>query len=86
MKANKKNPGKEIELRGRVTDHIFGKGSKSQHQALYLETETGTYKLKRKGGNPFFDETLRQYLGATVVAKGIVQGYVFLISSIEVDE
>jgi hypothetical protein len=45
-----------IEIDGRVTKHLTSKGSKSERQAVFLETEKGSYVLRRRGGHPFVDK------------------------------
>jgi len=51
------------EFVGKVTKKFFGKGPKSEHGAIYLETEQDQYVLRRKGGNPFYDPELHKLLG-----------------------
>ena len=46
------------EFVGKVTKRPFGKGSKSEHDAVYLETGEKAYVLRRQGGNPFRDPQL----------------------------
>jgi hypothetical protein len=65
---------------GRVTGKPFGKGSKSEHEALYLETDKGEYVLRRKGGNPFHDEVLQDLIGKTIRCEGFITDYVLLIT------
>lgn len=65
---------------GKVTKKIFGKGTKSEYEALYLETADGQYVLRRQGGNPFFDPVLQELLGKRVSCKGFVEDYVLMIS------
>ena len=68
---------KEVKLTGTVVSGAFGKGTKSAHDALHLKTEDGMYLLRRKGGNPFFDEALQKLEGKTVTATGIINDYLF---------
>ena len=73
----------EVKLTGKVVSGQFGKGSKSAHEALHLETENGTYVLRRKGGNPFFDESLQKLEGKTITATGVIKDYLFEARDLE---
>ncbi len=68
------------EFIGKVIKKIFGKGSKSEHEAVFLETESKEYVLRRQGGNPFYDEELQSLVGKTIRCNGIVIDYVLKIS------
>ena len=73
-----------IELQGTVVKKQFGKASKSEHAAIYLETKSGeSYKLKRMGGNPFSDDVLKNLVGKNITANGVVDGYVFIAKIIK---
>lgn len=61
-----------MKLKGKVVEGTFGKGSKSEHNAVYLDTGKKKYRLKMRGGNPFYDETLHNLIGKTISAEGIV--------------
>lgn len=67
----------QIKLRGKVVPATVGAGSKSEHVGLKLETSEGSYVLRRKGGNPFYDETLQALTGKVVEAVGTIHDYVF---------
>ncbi len=67
------------ELTGKVTTGDFGVGSKSERQAVYLETPTGRYVLRRLGGNAFNDPAVSALVGKTIAASGEVRGYTFLM-------
>ena len=56
----------EIELTGKVVLQEFGKGSKSEHEAVFLVVGDKKYKLKMKGGNPFHDPVLNKYVGKKI--------------------
>ena len=74
-----------MELDGRITKKPFGTGSKSEHDALYLETSAGDYVLRRPGANPFEADTeLESLVGATVRCSGVLRGYTFFLSGCEV--
>lgn len=74
----------QAEFTGEVVKAAFGTGSKSEHEAVYLETETGRYVLRRQTGNPFYDPVLEQLVGETIRCKGFVTGYTLLITDYEV--
>jgi hypothetical protein len=68
------------ELVGKVSRRVFGKGSKSEHEALYIDTDQGRYVLRRQGGNAMYDPALQELAGKTIKCTGIVHDYVLLIS------
>lgn len=68
------------EFVGKVTKKLFGKGSKSEHEAIYLETGKKQYVLRRQGGNPFYDPDLQELVGKTILCKGFAEDYVLTIS------
>ncbi len=76
MKASNESPSNknEVELTGTVIEKPFGTGSKSEHNAIYLQTDSGDYQLRRLGGNPFADPELKKWVGKKVVATGMVSG------------
>ena len=59
-------------------------GSKSERQAMFLATKDGTYVLRRRGGNPFFDPVLERLVGKTIHCKGILTEHTLIISSWDV--
>ena len=66
-----------MELTGKVILKDFGKNSKSEHQAVYLDTGKEKYRLKKRGGNPFYDESLHKLVGKSIKAEGILTDYFF---------
>jgi hypothetical protein len=68
------------EFVGKVTKKPFGKGSKSESEAIFLETEEGEYVLRRQGGNPFHDPELQKLVGKTIRCTGLAREYVLKIS------
>lgn len=84
MKAGKENKSSALtELKGKVVRRKFGKGSKSEHDAVYLESDKGSYQLRRAGGNPFSDPGLDKWVGKKVIAKGTIDQYLFIANSLE---
>ena len=69
-----------MKLRGRVVRKQLYAGSKSAHEGLVLVTAQGEYKLQRKGGNPFWDETLAELEGREIEAEGAVKETRFIAS------
>jgi hypothetical protein len=70
-----------MQLRGRVTRGPFGRGSKSEHMAVYLEAGTARYVLRRRGGNAFADPTLAELVGQEIEAEGTLVEDLFLMDS-----
>jgi len=69
-----------IEIDGRVTKHLTSKGSKSERQAVFLETKDGSYVLRRRGGHPFVDKVLESLVGTTIHCKGILTAHTLIMS------
>jgi hypothetical protein len=84
MKEDKKKAvGTDRVMTGRVVKGPFGGVSKSAHEAIYLETESGEkLKLVRVGGNPFNDPELNKLVGKIVQAKGKVVDYQLMAKEI----
>jgi hypothetical protein len=72
-----------MQLNGSVIRKLFAAGSKSEREAVILVTEGGEYILRRKGGNPFFDEALEELVGKRIVCRGDLTGYTFIMTSWE---
>jgi hypothetical protein len=66
-------------LRGRVVARAYGRGSKSEREALLLETSEGALLLRRRGGPSFGETGLEHLLGKTVHCDGTVVGNVLLV-------
>jgi len=71
---------KTVEFEGQVIQHLAAKGSKSERQAVFLETPEGSYVLRRRGGNPFVDPVLEQLVGKTLHVKGILTEHTLIMS------
>lgn len=80
MKAGKDN---KVELVGKVVQKKFGKGSKSEHEAICLQTDEDSYVLRRLGANPFSDPELQKLVGEKVCATGVINDYLFLASELK---
>lgn len=60
---------------GKVTKRPFAVGSKSERNAIRLETSDGSYVLRREGGNPLYDPALEQLVGKTIECQGETHDY-----------
>lgn len=69
-----------MQLNGCVTKKLFAAGTKSEREAVVLTTAEGEYVLRRKGGNPFFDEVLENLVGKRIRCEGDLTGYTFLMN------
>jgi hypothetical protein len=70
-------------LTGTVVRGSFGKGSKSEREAIWLEATGRRLVLRRKGGPSFDDHSLEKYIGKRVKCDGFVVGYTLLAEQIE---
>jgi hypothetical protein len=68
-----------MELTGTVVEMPFAPSSKSAHEAVFLSTEQGEYKLEREEGNPFSDPELQKLVGRRITCAGNMIGSVFRI-------
>jgi hypothetical protein len=70
-----------MKFHGTVVKKAFAKGTKSEHAAVSLETDSGSYVLRRQGGNAFSDSALDKLVGKRIVAEGAVTGYTLIMTS-----
>jgi hypothetical protein len=78
-------PIRVTSLRGRITQGTYGKGSKSEREAVFIETaDAQRYILRHKTGPAFDDTELMQYVGHEVKCDGFVVGTTLLAERIEV--
>ncbi|MDO9254738.1 MAG: hypothetical protein Q7U54_04430 [Bacteroidales bacterium] len=70
-----------MELTGKVVLQKFAEGSKSEHDAVFLDTGKELYRLKIKGGNPFYDDSLHKLVGKAIKAEGKLTPYFFEITN-----
>ena len=80
--AEPSGPEPVTKLRGKVTSGEYGKGTKSEHDAIFIETSRGRYILRRKSGPAFADSSLHRYVGHTVECDGFIVGTTLLADSI----
>ena len=69
-----------MRVRGRVTKKKLYAGTKSEHEGLVLVTAQGEFKLQRKGGNPFWDETIAELEGKEIEGEGSLRERRFILS------
>jgi hypothetical protein len=69
-------------LRGLVCSGAYGSGSKSAHQAVFIETPGQRLLLRRKQGPPMGDDELLQYVGHEVECDGHLLGSTLLADRI----
>lgn len=68
-----------MKFRGHVRRKEIRSGTKSRHTALMLVTQDAEYKLRRPGGNPFWDEVLAEMEDKEIEAEGeVLRGELFL--------
>lgn len=83
---NGSNPIPVKGVRGRVTRGLYAQGSKSEREAVFLETDKGRYVLRRKTGPVFGDAELEQYVGREVSCDGFLVGTTLLAERIQMRE
>ena len=69
---------------GKVMKGPFAKGTKSEHEAVYLDTGNSAYVLRRQGGNPFQDPQLEKLVGKTIRCEGELSGYTLIMATCRV--
>jgi len=69
-----------MELSGRVIKEWIARGSKSEREAVLLDTKSGRYVLRRLTGNPFHDPELEKLVGKTIRCTGNLTGYTLIMS------
>ncbi len=77
-------PIRVTSLRGRITKGMYGGGSKSEHEAVLIETANGRYVLRRKAGPAFGDTELNRYVGHEVKCDGFLLGTTLLAEEIDI--
>jgi hypothetical protein len=69
-------------LTGIVKKKDIGGVSKSAHQGFVLQTKDRNIKLRREGGNPFYDDFFEKYEGKHIAVEGYDMEQYFLVSDI----
>ena len=70
-------------LTGKVEKKQMGGTSKSSHTSFVLQTKDRDIKLRREGGNPFYDDFFEKYEGRNIAVEGFDMGQYFLVSDIK---
>ncbi len=70
-------------LTGKIEKKGMGGTSKSAHTSFVLHTKDGNIKLRREGGNPFYDDFFEKYEGKSIAVEGFDMGQYFLVSDIK---
>jgi hypothetical protein len=78
------SPKRVDSLTGVVVRGPFGAGSKSEREAIWLETASRRLVLRRKDGPSFGDRSLEKYVGKRVKCDGFIVGYTLLAERIEI--
>jgi hypothetical protein len=84
MVMSSTTPVKVSALRGHVTQGEYGKGSKSEREAIFIETAGMRYILRRKTGPVFGDADLVRYIGHEVECDGFIVATTLLAERINV--
>ncbi|HEX8989628.1 MAG TPA: hypothetical protein VF816_16845 [Rhodocyclaceae bacterium] len=71
---------------GQVVREEYGRGSKSERAAVFLEAASGRYLLRRKAGPAFGDAQIDACVGHRVECAGFLLGTTFLAETIRVIE
>jgi hypothetical protein len=69
---------------GDVVRRRIGAGSKSEHDAVVIDTGDETLILRRRGGNAFSDPVLEALVGTRVRLEGTATDTTFQIDRIDV--
>jgi hypothetical protein len=70
-----------MKIEGNVVRQRVNAGSKSEHDALVLQSALGDFRLQRAGGNPFWDDQLAGLEGKRIAVEGTVRDNVLILSS-----
>jgi hypothetical protein len=68
-----------MECRGTVARKRVAAGSKSDREAVVLQTPKQDFILRIRGGNPFVDERLEALVGKRIKALGEISDRTFLM-------
>ncbi|HZV71024.1 MAG TPA: hypothetical protein VFG10_15825 [Saprospiraceae bacterium] len=71
----------EIELTGKVIKKRFAAQSKSDHEAVFLDTGDKVYRLRKYRSNPFYNKQLHDLVGNKVRMKGKLTTHFFVVYS-----
>jgi len=74
-----------MKLTGKLVAKPFAVDSKSERQAIYLETDLGSFELRIIHENPFEQSRLQLMVGQTVCVEGKLERYLFLAESKDIE-
>lgn len=83
---NSERPIRITGLQGNVISAPFGKGSKSEREAIFVVTSNTRYILRRKSGPAFDDKELIKYVGHKIECDGFLVGSTLLAEQIKTIE
>ena len=72
----------KMTLTGKIEKKNLGGTSKSAHLGFVLQTEQGAIKLRREGGNPFYDDFFEKYETHQISVEGYDMDQYFLVTKI----
>jgi len=81
---NSFTPRRVESLRGKVIQDTYGRGSKSEHDAIVIITTEGRYLLRRKAGHAYNDVELEKYIGLEIECNGFLVGSTLIADDIKV--
>ena len=82
MSSSKDGPRRVEGITGAVVRAPFGTGSKSEREAIWLDTGDQRLVLRRKDGPSFGDRALDKFVGKRVTCDGFIVGYTLLAERI----
>ena len=82
MSESNDGPRKVEGLTGVVRRGSFGAGSKSEQMAIWIDTDDGSFVLRRKEGPTYGDAALDRYVGRRVTCDGFILDYTLLAERI----
>jgi|RhiMethySRZTD1v2_1073278.scaffolds.fasta_scaffold361556_2 hypothetical protein len=83
-KMSSTRPLRVTSMRGHVTAGLYAKGSKSEHEAIFIETSHRRYVLRYKNDHAFNYDKLKQFMGHEVECDGFVVGTTLLAERIDI--
>jgi hypothetical protein len=82
--VNISQPVRVNKLRGTVEKGLYGKGSKSEREAVFIQTSDMRYVLRRKTGPAFGDSELDIYIGHVIECDGFAIGTTLLAENMKI--
>jgi len=70
-------------LRGRVVRRVVGRGSKSERDAVLLETAEGALLMRPRHGPSFGETGYEPLVGKTIACSGTIVGHTLLVDAVE---